>query len=253
MKRIRGELEAELRRRVKEDKEFEAKLSKEPRKVHASGHIENNVNFDERLSEGDHKVNEWESFSDYSNSDDDVKKDLVDQGSLKVLSEEQIRSKMYKKVFGTENESDQSFQNCKQDERRVLNVGASDFPLVKKVGRRILNFRLKKCREDHEGAVKLGSGGWKLSNSWDVTWHDEPISAEFLSKMLPYQKVNRFPGMQVLTRKTHLARGLARMAELFGDAEYDFFPRTWAMPIDLLDFRSHWFHNNKDSAGRRTN
>ena len=116
-----------------------------------------------------------------------------------------------------------------------------------------MNFRLKKYREDHEGALKRGSGGWNLSSTWDVTWHDEQIVPEFLSKMLPFQKVNRFPGMQVLTRKTQLARGLTRMAAIFGAPEYDFFPRTWAMPIDLLDFRSHWFHNNKDTKGNRRN
>lgn len=29
--------------------------------------------------------------------------------------------------------------------------------------------------------------------------------------------------------------------------EFGFWPRTWAMPTDLLDFRSHWFHNNKSA------
>ncbi len=51
-----------------------------------------------------------------------------------------MRAKMAKKVFGAENDSDQSFSEMDRKARNVFNVGASRFPLIKKVGRRILNF-----------------------------------------------------------------------------------------------------------------
>jgi hypothetical protein len=54
-----------------------------------------------------------------------------------------------------------------------------------------LNCKLRYYEEDHEGALNdYGEGGQKLSTDWDFTWHDLSISADFLAKMAPYQKVN---------------------------------------------------------------
>jgi hypothetical protein len=38
-------------------------------------------------------------------------------------------------------------------------------------------------KEDHEGAVINGTGGHKLSEDWDITWHDLGITADFVSKL----------------------------------------------------------------------
>lgn len=57
--------------------------------------------------------------------------------------------------------------------------------------------------------------------------------------MLSHQKVNRYPGIQVISRKTNLALGLARLAAIFPE-EFGFTPRTWALPNDLLEFRLHF-------------
>jgi hypothetical protein len=40
-----------------------------------------------------------------------------------------------------------------------MNVAQTEYDVIKKAGRRILNFRLKNWREDHEGAVKNGVSG----------------------------------------------------------------------------------------------
>lgn len=72
-----------------DDAELEAKLQKAPHTVHPNGHIENVVSYGERLSENDHKVDEWESFSDYSGSDKDnpKKKGQAPKTEAKVLNE----------------------------------------------------------------------------------------------------------------------------------------------------------------------
>jgi len=33
------------------------------------------------------------------------------------------------------------------------------------------------------------------------------------------------------------------------NGEYDFYPKTWVLPNDLLDLRSHWFQHNRGKAG----
>jgi len=53
--------------------------------------------------------------------------------------------------------------------------------VVKKVGRKICNFKLKEIEEDVDGAAQEVNG--KLSSKWDMTWHDLGISADFLTKM----------------------------------------------------------------------
>jgi tubulin polyglutamylase TTLL6/13 len=59
--------------------------------------------------------------------------------------------------------------------------------------------------------------------------------------MMPWQKVNMYPGIHTISRKNHLARNLMRMAKCFPD-EYDFFPKTWILPADGINIRNHCAH-----------
>lgn len=83
--------------------------------------------------------------------------------------------------------------------------------------------------------------GWELSYDpdveWDVLWTDNAVQPETLSKMQPFQKINHFPGMYSLARKTNLARNLMRMRKAFPD-DYKFFPQTWLLPSESADFKS---------------
>lgn len=60
--------------------------------------------------------------------------------------------------------------------------------MVKKTARKCSKFKLIEVIENPEGGVK--SRGYKLSPVWDVSWHDLAITADFLAKMEPYQKVS---------------------------------------------------------------
>jgi len=68
----------------------------------------------------------------------------------------------------------------------VINTACTQYDVVRKVARKMCNFKIKEWDEDHEGAVKKGVGGQKLRQEWDLTWHDLSISPDFLSKMHPY-------------------------------------------------------------------
>lgn len=92
-----------------------------------------------------------------------------------------------------------------------MNVACTEYEVIKRVARRMLGFRLKEYDEDHEGSIINGEGGQRLSEDWDVSWHDCGITADFLSKMQTFQKVNQYPGMYVITRKNYLARNLMKM------------------------------------------
>jgi hypothetical protein len=83
----------------------------------------------------------------------------------------------------------------KKQSRLIINVAQTEYDVIKKVARKICNWRLKYFWEDSEGAVINGEGNKKLSPVYDLTWHDLCITPDFLSKLHPWQKVNMYPGI----------------------------------------------------------
>ena len=77
---------------------------------------------------------------------------------------------------------------------------------------------------------------WRISRKnmstspWDILWHDTCIhDNSVLSGLKIYQKINHFPSMTQICRKTFLARNLNKMRLLFPD-HYNFYPRSWILP-----------------------
>ena len=77
------------------------------------------------------------------------------------------------------------------------------------------------------------------THDWDLLWQDGGIESEKLKFMKPYQKINHFPAMFLIARKTFLAKNLKKMQKLFAD-QYDFFPRTWILPNEINDLRFNY-------------
>ena len=67
-----------------------------------------------------------------------------------------------------------------------MNVHYTEYDVVMKVARKVLGYKLREYKEDHEGAIWRGQHNQKLVKEWDVSWHDLPITADFLTKMNPY-------------------------------------------------------------------
>jgi tubulin polyglutamylase TTLL6/13 len=91
---------------------------------------------------------------------------------------------------------------------------------------------------------------WRVSKKedpnaeFDVMWQDLWIENWQLANLKPYQKINHFPAMWNITRKTFLAKNLKRFAKLF-PLEYDFFPLTWILPQEHAELRQHIEKCNK--------
>ena len=75
------------------------------------------------------------------------------------------------------------------------------------------------------------------AGEWDLYWIDTGVTAEMVSKMKPYQKINHFPNMSCLARKNHLGRNLMRMHKQF-PKDYSFFPQTWLLPLEWNELRA---------------
>lgn len=86
--------------------------------------------------------------------------------------------------------------------------------------------------------------GWKIireetATDWNLYWTDTSVSTERLIRTERYQKLNHFPGMLKICRKTPLARMMKKMARLFPH-EYRFFPKSWVLPEEWSDFKSQF-------------
>lgn len=81
-------------------------------------------------------------------------------------------------------------------------------------------------------------------DAYNIRWYDFYISEEELRQMLPFQKINHFPGSQNLGKKNNLGWNLCKMQKAYPDA-YDFFPQTWVLPYQLQKLRSFSQENPK--------
>ena len=131
-----------------------------------------------------------------------------------------------------------------------MNVYCTEYDSVKKAAKIFCGYRLRERAEDHEGAIVKGEGGKKLNEEYDVTWHDLAITADFFSKLQPYQKVNQFAGIYQITKKNNLARNLMKMRRVFPE-EYQFFPRTFILPGEASEFRNQFIDRQGRPCNRR--
>jgi tubulin polyglutamylase TTLL6/13 len=67
--------------------------------------------------------------------------------------------------------------------------------------------------------------------------------------MLPYQRINHFPGMFQLSRKNNLGRNLMKMQKVF-PKEYKFFPKTYLLPVEYGEVAKKFL--NKKGKKKRT-
>ena len=119
------------------------------------------------------------------------------------------------------------------------------------VSRRAASRVVVRCAAPPGGAVcsvvddeeEEGADGTLGANLY---WIDTTAIKDTLCRIEPWQRVNHFPGMSNLARKSRLAKNLARMWKL-APKEYSFFPRTWVLPADANDFRKQF-----DAEGKCT-
>jgi hypothetical protein len=69
-----------------------------------------------------------------------------------------------------------------------------------------------------------------------IVWWDGLMQNEDFSTLLPHQRVNKIPGMDVLCYKNTFFQALGRMKALFPSL-YSFFPTTFQLPFQFGDFQ----------------
>ena len=127
----------------------------------------------------------------------------------------------------SDDESPNKVKKTRKRERLILNVAHTQYPVVKEVGK-LFNFKI--TRNDDA--------------DWDLVWLDGALPPEKMLRMKSHQKANHYPGMYALSRKNHLGRNLMKMMKHFPH-EYRFFPRTWLLPYEMVDFKNNFNRRGK--------
>ena len=97
-----------------------------------------------------------------------------------------------------------------------------------------LSINIEKCDYTliREVAETLKFKKTKSSRDADLYWCDQAQPSTFIRNLKPHQKINHWPGMYTMFRKSHLGKLLTDMKRAFSD--YDFFPETFNLPHDKL-------------------
>lgn len=109
------------------------------------------------------------------------------------------------------------------------------------------------CRYDAVREAALVRG-WKLVDEdagstprkCHVYWIDVPTISDRLQQLHPWQRINHFPGMSNVARKSRLARNLDRMRRSF-PREFNFYPRTWVLPGEWGSFKLEFDAHGRSS------
>lgn len=143
-----------------------------------------------------------------------------------------------------------------------LNLNSGGVPTVKKRtgsrSRRRTQAQVTACISEckyevvKEAAIRCG---WRLIDTSsssgpeqkaNIHWVDISNINDRLRELLPWQRINHFPGMSNIARKARMAQCLDRMRRQF-PADYGFYPRTWVLPAELTSFRSEFDAQGKSS------
>jgi len=81
----------------------------------------------------------------------------------------------------------------------------------------------------------------KTSKSdWNVLWVSGALRPHIYQTLTRHQKVNQFPRTYEITRKDQLCRNMRRMQEIHGQRHFNFYPTSYVLPADRLEFEAYF-------------
>jgi len=84
----------------------------------------------------------------------------------------------------------------------------------------------------------------KSRNNCNIYWIDTSTINDYFAMIQPWQRINHFPGMTNIARKSRLAQNLDFMRRQF-PKDFTFYPRSFVLPHEVNGFRDQF-----DAKGR---
>lgn len=144
-------------------------------------------------------------------------------------------------------------RKIKTNRKVALNVTKTKYSVVRHVASEVFHWHLadkpsKEVNKESKESAQTADGSddeedvildfKRVSPDFSIMWCDSYISDDLLRRMLPFQKVNHFPGSHLLGMKNNLCKFLTTLRRQF-PSEYDFFPRSWMLPYQYEDLRKY--------------
>ena len=122
------------------------------------------------------------------------------------------------------------FEASLQD-KVILNSREIRYDIIKQIAKKTFGWRCTRYKPDKEtGSLALTHG----KADWDIIWLDSDFHIDRLRSLKPYQKINHFPGMTIISLKNNLAKYLKLMQKQM-PSEFGFFPKTWIFPYESYE------------------
>ena len=82
------------------------------------------------------------------------------------------------------------------------------YDIIKTIAKKVFGWRCTRFKPDKD------TGSEALTHAkadWDIVWIDADFHIDRLKGLKPYQKINHFPGMTIISLKNNLAKYLKLM------------------------------------------
>lgn len=142
------------------------------------------------------------------------KKPMSQQSNKRAKSSKKVEKQLTQKTSSTaatpvttSGKTAEEFEASLND-KIILNVREIRYDLIKNIAKKVFGWRLTRLKPDKE------TGSTALTHAkadWDIIWLDSDFHIDRLKGMKPYQKINHFPGMTIISLKNNLAKYLKLM------------------------------------------
>lgn len=95
-----------------------------------------------------------------------------------------------------------------------------------------------KCTRFKPDKVTKSAALTHAKADWDIAWIDADFNIDKMRGMKPYQRINHFPGMTIISLKNNLAKYLKLMQKEYPQ-DFNFFPKTWIFPYESHELMNY--------------
>ena len=128
----------------------------------------------------------------------------------------------------------EDFERALQD-KIILNCREVRYALIKQVAKKSFGWKCTRWKPDKE---TKSAALTHAKADWDIAWIDADFCIDKMRGLKPYQRINHFPGMTIISLKNNLAKYLKLMQKEYPQ-DFNFFPKTWIFPYESHELMSY--------------
>ena len=116
-----------------------------------------------------------------------------------------------------------------------MNCREVRYNIIKNIAKKVFGWRCTRIKPDKDTRSEALT---HAKADWDIAWIDNDFSVDKMRGLKPYQKINHFPGMTIISMKNNLAKYLKLMQKEMS-SDFQFFPKTWVFPYESYELMNY--------------